>query len=539
MSRQDDSDNDVVHLAQVVDAIRKGWLRIAACILLSLVLAGILFTFIPANYSARAAVALQVTPGNSSITGSNPTVNVATETQVVTSSSVAGPAAKILGSKASPSQLASQVVVSSPLSSQLLEIRFTADSPEEAAAGANAFAKAYIDYRTGLATSILNNRSQRLQERLAALETERASAQAVQADSAATAEAKNRAAADQARTEALSRELWTQLVLIQTTFVSPGEIVDHANPPTSRDFPQLKMFLAAGGLLGTIAGFVLAFVGAVRNPRVTRESDLAPFADNRIIAPIPVAKGRTARTRGAPVLGPNNSAHVDAYRALASKIVPPKGERLRVLIFPAGAPGQDDSPLGLAVTLASQGLTVALLGTSTAVAQSANAMSAASKGSIAGHLVAPTEGVHEVARIGRLRLISLGDDIAVDATYTLHRPDVDALTADADIVVVDGIDISQPSTALSLARFADEALVVVQLGRTTLTEVRDALSQLEQVHTRTHGFILRTPQSRSVAQDATSLDLVDRLGQSPPREEQSGVGADRAAEEQLTADRSG
>ena len=53
------------------------------------------------------------------------------------------------------------VAISSPLDSQVLNIEYSASSARKAAAGANAFARAYLAYRQDTAQAALNARAAR------------------------------------------------------------------------------------------------------------------------------------------------------------------------------------------------------------------------------------------------------------------------------------------------------------------------------------------------------------------------------------------
>jgi uncharacterized protein involved in exopolysaccharide biosynthesis len=70
-----------------------------------------------------------------------------TETRLLTSTDVATRAQAMLKSPEDPSSLASRVTATVPPNTSVLEVSFSADTPEDAQRGARAFANAYLDAR--------------------------------------------------------------------------------------------------------------------------------------------------------------------------------------------------------------------------------------------------------------------------------------------------------------------------------------------------------------------------------------------------------
>jgi capsular polysaccharide biosynthesis protein len=484
----------VVRVGHVVDAIRRGWLSLLACLLLSIGLAGVLFTLTPASYTSRAALAL---PSSSPVSGEgSAAVSTATESAVVTSSSVAERAAKLLGSNAA-GDLTDHVVVTSPLDSQILEIRFTATTPAKSAAGANAFAKAYLTYRSDLATAELQKRADRIQQRIAALDKASTEAQALRSAPGTSAAARAQAAAQATSSAQLARVLRGQLVDLETVIVSSGDIVDQAMPPPTRNFPRLPVFLVAGALVGMVIGLATALVRGSHNPRITGEADLAQLAGDRVLVTVPVALGRHSAGRLPAALSQDGGVEADAYRGLASKLRLSSTTHSSYLLLPAGEPYRGDAPLSLAVTMAAQGLRVILLGSDAASEEAAARLGFGDesrpwpprKGR-----GADVDGVREVARLGQLQIVSFGDEAVVDATLSHQQDRFTALTQRVDMLVVDAVNVTMASTRLSLTRLAEDAIVVVSRGRSTVQDVQHALSELAQVATPARGLILLQPR---------------------------------------------
>jgi len=145
----------VVTIGQFFAMLRRHLVLVLACLLLGVALSAGLLVRTAKTFQSTAVVDITPTLPTSS---SNNDVNTITEAKIAVSSSVATGAAKQLGFTGSPDQLAQHVSVTSPLSSQVLYITFSSSSAQGAAAGANAFAKAYLDYRTQTAQNDLQKR---------------------------------------------------------------------------------------------------------------------------------------------------------------------------------------------------------------------------------------------------------------------------------------------------------------------------------------------------------------------------------------------
>jgi succinoglycan biosynthesis transport protein ExoP len=497
-------DRSTVSLSHVVSVIRHGWLTIVACALVGVLVGYALFIVTPAKYTARAALTIV-----SQDTGSGKDVSTATESAVVASTAVAERASAILGTPTSTSHdLLKNLSVSSPLDSEFLSISYTSSTRGGAAAGANAFAQAYLAFRSDSLSDILKAREKRLTDSLTALEVNLAKYRSTISSTKSSAQAVDQARAQLNATQSLVNSINSQLLSVQTTAVNPGELVDTAVPPTHRTFPSRVIFLFGGLVLGGVIGLVLVFARSSRGSAIATATDLENSSGAEVLAVVPVAGGRGAKERPLAVLSNLGGDEADAYRILASKLTARHKDKTRYrayLMTASGEPLSGSSPLSLAVTLAAQGHRVALLGSLPAILRAASEVSPDVEPE------APSnDGLAVISTVGQLRLVSFGEEVALDTTLRRQSADVTRLMAGVDIVIIDGVNVQLPSTPLSLAKIADHALLVASRWRSSDDGVRHTTQDLLQVAAPLRGAILLAP-SRVSKKDTQDTPDINRL----------------------------
>ena len=220
-------------------------------------------------------------------------VNIDTERGVARSLSVATIAAGILDTETSPSTLLRSLSVEPVSDSQILVFSFSAGDPDEAFEAADAFAAAYLQFRTQEADSA---RSQVK----AALEAQRADLIKSRAD--LLAEKRSLPANDPKQTDLDSQlavietnesAIRTDLAQLGSIQVDAGTVIDAAEVPTSPASPSLKVNLAGGLLVGAVIGLLLAFLRERKNlgePRTDERGDEQAAAIPSAPAPAPGAQ---------------------------------------------------------------------------------------------------------------------------------------------------------------------------------------------------------------------------------------------------------
>lgn len=453
----------VVTIGQFFGMLRRHLTMVLTCLLLGLALSAGLLVKTAKTYQSTAVVDITPTLPTSS---SNNDVNTITEAKIATSSSVALAAAKKLGFTGSPDQLSQHVTATSPLSSQVLYITFHSSTAQGAANGANAFAQSYLDYRTNVAQADLQLRISRINDQISTLQ-------------------KNKAASGQIS------QLMIQLNNYRTTVVTPGTVASQAAVPDGPSSPKKSLYLAAGLLFGLLIGAVLAVVRDLRDDRVWSKTDLEHSLGAPVIAEASSAEV-TAKTwpRTLVSLTDPRGPEADAYR---STTMVSSGEENRiVMLCSTGRENHSLAPVNLAVSYAQQGLRTVLAGPRRAlgpVNHLLGGIELSGDGPLADRVI-------DSAAVPHLALLNLGDEVRLGAILRGDGDQLAGLLGQADVIVLDGVNIELPSTSLRLGQLADEVVVLVYANRTTHQDLQLLAQHLAQVRASISGAILLSRQRR-------------------------------------------
>jgi uncharacterized protein involved in exopolysaccharide biosynthesis len=219
-------------------------------------------------------------------------VNIDTEQGVARSLSVAAIAADAMETEASPSSLLGNLSVEPVEDSQILVFRYTAGDPDEAFRAADAFAAAYLQFRTEEADSAKSQAKAALEAQLAEVLAERADLLEERRALPADAPGLSDIDAQLATIDVDESGIRTDLAELGSAQVDAGTVIDAAEVPKSPSSPNLTLNLAAGLLVGTVLGLLIAFIRERRNLGGPRR-EVTPSA-----API--------RARAAPVAEPDD-----------------------------------------------------------------------------------------------------------------------------------------------------------------------------------------------------------------------------------------
>ena len=391
--RASSGSQSTVTIGQFFGTLKRQFVLVLICLLLGVALSAALLAKTPKSYQSTAVVDITPTLPTSSGSGSNNGVNTITEAKIATSSSVALSAAKKLGFAGTPTDLAQHVSVTSPLSSQVLNITFTSSSAQGAADGANAFAQSYLDYRTATAQADLQLRISRIDDQITALQQK----------------------AKTGSTSSQISQLLTQLNSYRTVVVTPGQVAGIAAVPPGPSSPKPALYLAAGLLVGLLVGAVLALVRDLRDDRVRGKADLEPSLGAPVIAEAVSAEvtakawPRTLVTLAAP-----RGHEADAYRTVATTVSADAAESQIVMLCSTGREGRSLAPMNLAATYALQGLRTVLAGPRAALEPVTGLLG------IAELATAPTDRLAEQLiasdTVPGLFVLPLGDEVTIGAT---------------------------------------------------------------------------------------------------------------------------
>lgn len=480
---------------------RHPWLALGPVVVLAALgaAAGLLW---PATYVSSAVVLVDPVVGAPfSPEARGDRVNLETEAQLVNSPAVAAYAADELGGDIAVERLQSGVSASVPASTQLLDIRYSAEESELAQRAAQAFAQGFLDYRGDRAQDYVETREQTISGQRAELEAQLEAALAVVGDPEASAEAQAGARDEAARvTERLAALDADQEVLADLAVV-PGQIVTPATAPRRDNTVVPVVLMAAGALLGVLVGLLLAWRRDRRQDSL-RSDDLADhgLAVLGVVPPADLSAGAWAQrpsTTAAPA-----DRHLRTHLVAA---MPPEHSVLAVVGVGDTAAGQSAGvATRLAAALSLSGVAVGLVDADPATrGVAAAALGAVPTPGLSDVLLhgSPLEQVVQETRGGDLLVVTAGaqaaeaserymTDVMRSAMAHLRRrcqwlvmPVGSGLTPDGEV----------------LATLADAAVLVVEPGRTRRAQLVPTMDNLERFGVPVLGVVLVEDRPRRSA----------------------------------------
>jgi capsular exopolysaccharide synthesis family protein len=241
-------------------------------------------------YTATAHVLINPPPGVTSQNLSN-VISVDTEAQVARSAPIAIAAAAEMGTDLIPTQLLKHVSVKSTPNTFVLDISYWDPDPTQAALGANAFAKAYLDNRKKQADELISEQESSIEAQIGELQREQRVENA-KLETALPGTIAYRNAQDALGQISIRLAVLASSLAELPQIVNPGQIILPAAVPKAPTSPRVPLNAAVGLLLGLFAGVVAAFLLDRMDDRIHRSSDLELYLDAPILAFVPHVKGR-------------------------------------------------------------------------------------------------------------------------------------------------------------------------------------------------------------------------------------------------------
>lgn len=490
-----------LHLSDYLDiAERRKWL-IGALVFVTLGAAVVVSALQTPRYRAEARV--QVDPsGSTSIVeqGTNLSSNVRTrnlqnEVEFARSDRVAQRAAEIFGGVIDTTVAASG-------NSDTLTFNAVSTNPETASRVANTFAEAYVSERSVASGERFIAAVDVLNERLAAISTERLRLQGELEDAAD-------ASSIQIQLESLASEevrLRAQLneidVLTQLNSTTPVAILNAAETPSSSFSPSwvrnLALALVAGGILGVGASLILETL----DDAVLRKRDLESAADGvPVLGLVPAPhRGRFGLKPKRDLITSRTGAFTEAFRSLRSAIElgQAAGEEIRsILVTSANASeGKSTVVAHLAVSFARSGANVLVIDADMHNPTQHQLFGIANSNGLADELanIGNAEIITEQASgEGLLSVIPAGASASAPAELlrSLEAQEfIQKLSFAFDLVIIDSPPLRPVADTLPIARIADATLLVAMRGTTNASEVNEAMELLARAQTRPLGSVL-------------------------------------------------
>ena len=441
----------------------------------------------------RGATELRITPAPDQQTGvvaslpilrksADPTRDVETAARLVTNIDVAERVRKELDSELTGEGLLGSVTAEPVAQSDIVVVRGDAGTPEEAAELSNAFAEQTIVEQTEELHAAIEERIPGLERQL-------------------------RTAGETAN----ANDIRSQLAGLQNYLAGPDPtltVLTEATPPSAPISPRPVLSVVGGLFAGTILGIAAAFAVQVLDPRLRREEQLRRLYRLPILARIPKEIKKTDRPIDPLALSPAAS---EAYRTLRGTLAVQKrnhGDSARVILVTGSSPseGKTTTAVNLATSLAAAGNSVILMESDLRRPSIGRALG-----------IKPTYGMVSVliesidledalvtteqfgANFGLLLADYEGGWISELFALPAARQLVEDAREIADYVVIDSPPLTDVVDALPLASYVDDVLLVVKLGKTTLSKLAQLGELLAENGIKPAGFtVVGTPRpSRS------------------------------------------
>lgn len=261
-------------LTDIVGKLRRHWPVVAMTAIIGLVLGVLASIVTPATYTARSTVSVNPMNSNPILSGSSSgqSVSMPTEQQLVSSRNVAEATATLLTPRYAftAEDVQAATAVSTPDDSLILNISFTGDTPQQAAAGADAVSEAYLTTRRTDAAAELERLVESATTQLTTLQK-----QASQKQNASDIQQRS----IQIQVDALA----TQLAQLGNVDLNPGQIIGSADVPTQRSSPGPIALGTAGGFLGLLLGIPLALSRKEEDTEIGGVEGLSSIGDHIVL----------------------------------------------------------------------------------------------------------------------------------------------------------------------------------------------------------------------------------------------------------------
>lgn len=341
---------DAVDLRDYVEVIRRRAAIILGGTAIGLAMALTISLLRTPVYVGRAEVLVQ--PPGGAAQGLRPSqlVSVETEARLVDSAVIAERAADALGVKVPVAELLDRVSVTTSPDTLVLTIAYGDPDPERAAAGANAFAEAYLAYKRESALADIAQQRSAVEAQIADLRQQE-DEQARLLEDLTPGTARYRAVQDALnRLDVQITVLLSQLADLPST-VNPGEVILPATVPSAPASPRIALDVLVGSFLGLFVGLVAAFAWDRVDDRVRDRRDLAAYLPTEILTYIPHADHPSD---GLIIEHDPRSPAAEAFRAARTTVMAlaaRDGARLLAVLSPLEREGKTTAAANLGAAL--------------------------------------------------------------------------------------------------------------------------------------------------------------------------------------------
>jgi receptor protein-tyrosine kinase len=423
---------------------------------------------------------------------SDPTRDVETASRVVASRNVAKRVIDQLGLNESVESVLKQVKAEPVAQSNIVAIRATADSPDEARDLANGFADGVVATRD----AVVRAEAEKL---IAGLRGELQNAEQNGDDTTASS---------------LSDEI-TQLQAVRESGDPTLSVETRADAPNSPYSPRPMLTIFAGIIGGLILGIGGAFAVSALDPRLRREEQLRELYSLPILARVPKEKrapgftlgkrrlgiGPRERQRRALPPGELSAATLESFRTLRTMLAAQRrddGNSRSILVTgPSPSEGKTTTAINLASSLALAGNRVILIEADfrrPTVGEALGVRARVGIGDVLLGNVALEDALVLAPPFGDNLCVLLVDRADDWLAEVLSLPAAQALLEDAkrlaDYVVLDSPPLTQVIDAMPLARQVDDVVLVTRLGSSNISQLAHLGDLLDQNGIKPAGFVV-------------------------------------------------
>ncbi|MBB4773187.1 hypothetical protein ACN3XK_11605 [Actinomadura welshii] len=447
---------------------------------------------VPPPYQATATVLVSPLEGNpySPEGRGDDLVNLQTEAQLVGTDGVAKIVQKKLGREPE-----GDVEVSVPPNTQVLNLAYTASSSSNARAGAQAFADAYLEYRSQRAQGVVNNQLAKLEAQASKVER-----LLTQTNRELALSSGSKRATLQQRVTAYTNQLGVideQSNDIASTPIDPGQVITPADAPAGPGVMRKALYGAGGLFLGLLAGFVIILLRERLNQRL-RNAEAVEGLGVRALSTIP--PGGPPGDSLALVSAPKSPVG-EAYRRLRAAVVATAPQTPVALLVASATPGGSArlASANLAVSLAFAGAKTIMIDATTEDADMTGLFGARPGKGLSDTLLSGTDPATLLIHTdSQLRLLPRGPR-ALEAAHRFSGPrmreTVKVLRRRSEYLVVNAASLHD-ADAQALCTFMDAVILVVNQGVTTREELRQAYVEAERAGVTVLGALLEPPEPR-------------------------------------------
>lgn len=468
----------------LMTVIRHHVSTIVVAVLVFVGFAGFYLVSVQPTYTSSSLILLSPAPGNplspenASASGSQMAVAMDTEAHLLPSAAVSKAVSEDLG-RTTPG-VNEALDVSVPSNTQMLEITYTAGSPERAEAGAQAFADGFLAYRSKRATSGQESRVKELRRQVDDVERDLKSA---------TSRASGDDSSSQEAPLLASRlaQLGEDLSEAESISTNPGSVINPASEVTESNELPRWIVVAAALVLGALAGLVIAVVREWRRDlvRSTDASDPSLPAWSTVVA-----------SDTGPLVRVRDKAEHEAYCSLRAAFVANAPAPQVLGVTSIGKNVSTAVITNLAVVLAEADYSVLLVAPGLEGSVVERAMGHPPRHGLVEILeerLDPRQSVESVE--DGVSVLVGGHDLA-DSSDLLSSPAframIEDLRQDFDYLLIDaGLAGAADSDALLLV--TDSVVVAVPTETTTRAQVQSALARFDQLGIRALGSVRVDP----------------------------------------------